>query len=115
MPRLEALIPRYSKGNSGQNHNMKIANIYHESMTKFKYFSTTLTNQSTQKENKSHLNVGNVCYQFYPESFFFFSGILEYKDKINRTLTLPVVLYGFEYWSLKLRGQHKLPVLKARC
>jgi len=53
MPRLEALIPRNSKGNSGQNHNMKKGNISQEKGAKFKYFGMTQTNQSTQKETKS--------------------------------------------------------------
>jgi hypothetical protein len=48
---------------------------------KFKYNGMTLTNQSTQKEIKSQLNVGNMCYQFHPGSFVFFSGILKHKDK----------------------------------
>ena len=57
MPRLEALIPRNSKGNSGQNHNMKIGNKSHENRVKFKYFGMTPTNQSTQKEIKIQLNL----------------------------------------------------------
>ena len=68
-------------GNSGQNHNMKIGNISQEKGAMFKYFGMTLTNQSTQKESKSQLNVGNVCYQFHPGSFVFFSGILNTKIK----------------------------------
>jgi len=37
MPKLEALIPRNSMGNSGQNHNMKIGNISQEKGATFKY------------------------------------------------------------------------------
>jgi len=51
---------------------MKIGNISQEKGTKFKNFGMTLTNQSAQKETKSQLNVGNVCYQFHPRSFVFF-------------------------------------------
>jgi len=36
------------------------------------------------------------------------------KIKINRTITLPVVLYGCETWSLKLRGESRLRVSENR-
>jgi hypothetical protein len=34
--------------------------------------------------------------------------------KISRTIILPVVLYGFETWSLKVREEHRLRVLQNR-
>jgi len=34
------------------------------------------------------------------------------KNKIYRTIILPVVLYGFETWSLTLREERKLRVLR---
>jgi hypothetical protein len=34
--------------------------------------------------------------------------------KIYRTIILPVVLYGFETWSLTLREEHRLRVLENR-
>jgi hypothetical protein len=34
--------------------------------------------------------------------------------KINRTIILPVVLYGCETWSLKLREEHRLRVFENR-
>jgi hypothetical protein len=36
------------------------------------------------------------------------------KIKIYRTVILPVVLYGCETWSCKLRGQHRLRVFENR-
>jgi len=36
------------------------------------------------------------------------------KIKIYRTITLPVVLYGCETWSLTLREERKLTVLENR-
>ena len=36
------------------------------------------------------------------------------KIKINRTIILPVVLYGCETWSLKLRGERRLRVSENR-
>jgi hypothetical protein len=34
--------------------------------------------------------------------------------KIYRTVILPVVLYGYEAWSLTLREEHRLRVFKNR-
>ena len=36
------------------------------------------------------------------------------KIKINRTIILPVVLYGCETWSLTLREEHRLRVCENR-
>jgi hypothetical protein len=36
------------------------------------------------------------------------------KDKIYKTIILPVVLYGCETWSLTLREEHRLRVLENR-
>jgi hypothetical protein len=116
MPRLEVLIPRYSKMNSGQNYIMKIATEFHKNVAKFKYFGVTLTDQNgMQKEITSQLNVRNACHQLHPESFVFYFGILKHKDEIHRILILPVFLYGFESWSLTLREEHRLTELKDRC
>jgi anthranilate/para-aminobenzoate synthase component II len=49
--------------NSGQNYNIRIANESFQSMAKFKYLGTTLTNQKDiHDEIKSRLNSGNACY-----------------------------------------------------
>jgi hypothetical protein len=49
--------------NSGQNHNMRIANESFKNVAKFKYLETTLTNQNDiHDEIKSRLNSGNACY-----------------------------------------------------
>jgi hypothetical protein len=49
------------------------------------------------------------------DSFFVFpSHIKNLKIKIYRTVSLPVVLYGSETWSLTLREEHRLKVFENR-
>jgi hypothetical protein len=51
------------KQNSGEKHNIRIANESFENVAKFKYMGTTLTNQDDIcDEIKSRLNSGNACY-----------------------------------------------------
>ena len=76
---------------------------------------TTLTNQnSIQVEIKSSLTSGNACYQSAQNilSSNFLSKYL--KNKIYRTIILPVVLYGCEIWSLTLREERRLRVFENR-
>jgi hypothetical protein len=49
--------------NAEQNHDIKIANLSFENAAQFRYFGTTVTNQSLiQEEIKRRLNSGNACY-----------------------------------------------------
>jgi hypothetical protein len=89
--------------NSGQNQNMRIANDSFENVATFKNLGTTLTNQSdTDDEIKSRLNSGNVC--SYSVQNLLPSRLISknQKEKIYRTVILPLVLYGCETWSLSL-------------
>jgi len=57
----------------------------------FTYLGITLIDQnSIQEEIKNRLKSGKACYH----SFVFQFVIQIYKTKINRTIILPVVLYG---------------------
>jgi hypothetical protein len=49
--------------NSGQNHNIRIANESFENVVKFKYLGMTLTNQNDiHDEIKNRFNLRNACY-----------------------------------------------------
>jgi hypothetical protein len=76
---------------------------------------TTLTNQNCiQEEIKSRLKSGNVCYQSVQNILSSTLLSKNLKIKIHRTIILPVVLYGCETWSLKLRKERRLRVSENR-
>ena len=72
-----------------------------------------LTNQnSIHEEIKSRLKSGNACYHSVQNLFS--SSLLskKLKIKIYRTIILPVVLYGCGTWSLTLKKERWLRVLR---
>jgi len=88
---------------------MKTDNSFFEMVEEFKYLGTALINQnSIQEEIKSRLKSGNACYHsvqnLLPSSLL----CRNLKIKMSRTIILPLVLYGFETWSLTLREEHRL-------
>jgi hypothetical protein len=78
------------------------------------YLGTTLTNQNDiHDEIKSRLNSGNGCY--YSVQNLLSSRLMSKNLKIKYTrLILPVVLYGYETWSLILGEEHRLRVFEKR-
>jgi len=84
-------------------------------MEEFKYLGTTLTYQnSILEEIKSRLKSRNACYHLVQNLLS--SSLLSknLKIKINRTMILPVVLYGCETFSLKLSEECRLRVFVNR-
>ena len=74
-----------------------------------------LTNQkSIQEEIKSRLKLRNACYHSVQNLLS--SSLLSknLKIKIYGTIILPIVLYGYETWSLTLREEHRLRVFENR-
>jgi len=97
--------------NAGQSHDIKTDNSSFESLEEFKYFGTALTIlNSIQEEIKSRLKSGNACYLSVQKLLS--SSLLSKNTKIktDRTGILPVVLYGYETWSLTLRYECRLRV-----
>jgi hypothetical protein len=102
--------------NAGRSYRMKTDNSSFERVEEFKYFGTKLTNRnSIQEEIRRRLKLGNACY--YSVQNLLSSSLLskKLKFKIYRTIILPVVLYGYETWSLTLREERRLRVLRIGC
>jgi hypothetical protein len=78
-----------------------------------KYFRAILTVQNfIQEEIKNRQNSGNACF-----GAEFSSSSLQSKNlkiRVHRTTILPVVLYGCETWSLKMRKKRRLRVFEDR-
>jgi hypothetical protein len=81
----------------------------------FKYLGKTLTDQnSIQEEFKSRLKSENACYHSVQNLCSSRLLSKNLKIKISRTIILPVVLYGYETWSLTLRKEHRLMAFENR-
>jgi hypothetical protein len=99
--------------NAGQNREIIIGNKSFKNVSQFKYLGTTVTNENLiQEEIKKRLNSGNACYHSVQNLLS--SRLLSKNVKVRtcKTLILPVVLYGCETWSLTVRQEHKLRVLR---
>jgi hypothetical protein len=101
--------------NAAQNSDIQIGNKPLKTVEEFKYLGTTLTNQnSIHEEIKKGLKSGNACYHSVQNLLS--SSLLSnnVKIKIYRTIILPVVLYGFETWSLTLREKCRMRLFENR-
>jgi hypothetical protein len=85
--------------NAEQNHDIIIANRSFENVAQFKYLGATVTIQNLiQGEIKRRLKSGNACYHSVQKLLS--SRLLSRNIKIgiNKTIILPLVLYGCETW-----------------
>jgi len=63
---------------------------------------------------RSRLKSGNACYNSVQNILSSSLLSTNLKIKMYRTIILPVVLYGWETWSLMLREERKLSVFENR-
>jgi hypothetical protein len=86
-----------------------MANRCFESVARFRYLRTRVTNQNLIREEiKRRLNLGNACYYSVQNDLSRRLLSENIKLRIYRIIVLPVVLYGCETWSLTLREEHRL-------
>jgi hypothetical protein len=106
-------VSRYQ--NADQNWDIKIANRSFENVSSSSIWEQQQKNKNFIEEDiKRQLNSGNACY--HQVQNLLSSSLLSksLKNRIYKTIILPVVLYGCETWSLTLREEQKLRVFENR-
>jgi hypothetical protein len=83
-------------------------------VAQIRYFGIIITNQNLIQEKIKRLNSGNSCY--YPVQNLLSCRLLSknIKIRINKTIILPVVLYGCGVLSLTVKEEHRLRVFENR-
>jgi hypothetical protein len=100
---------------AGQSNYMRVANKSFERVAKFKYLGATLTDWNCiHEKSRSRLNSVNACYHAVQNCLSSRPLSINVKIKIHTNIILPVVLYGYETWSLTLREEHRLRVFENR-
>jgi hypothetical protein len=62
---VKSLVGRSCHQNTGQTHNLQIANKFFENVAQFSYLGTTITEKNfIHEEIKSKLNLWSACYHF---------------------------------------------------
>jgi hypothetical protein len=100
--------------NAGQNHDIKIANRSFENVEHFRYLGPVTNQNLIHEEIKKRLNSVSACYHSVHNLVSSRLLSKNVKIRIYRTIISPVVLYGCETCSLKLREEHKLRVFENR-
>jgi hypothetical protein len=100
---------------AGQSNYIRVAIKSFEKVSKFKYLGATLTDQNCiNEEIRNRLNSGNACYHAVQNLLSSHMLSRNVKIKIYKTIISPVVLYGYEAWSLTLKEDYRLRVLENR-
>ena len=97
------------------NEHITVGSNCYEKVKTFKYLGSLLINQNyIHEEIKCRLTAGNSCY--YSVQTLLSSRLLSnnLKIKIDKTIILPVVLYGGKPLSLSLMEERRLRVFEDR-
>jgi len=92
----------------------RIENSSFERVELFKYLGTALIYQNSIQEDIKQIEVMECLLSFSAESFVCSLLSKNIKSKICRTIILPLVLYGYETWSLTLREKLRLRLFERR-
>jgi hypothetical protein len=97
------------------NRDIQLGNRSLENVSQLKYLGTTVTIQILiQEEIKRRLNSGNACYHSVQNLLSSRLLSKNVKVRVNKTIILPVFLYGSETWSLTLSEEYKLRAFENR-
>jgi hypothetical protein len=98
--------------NTGQTHDIKMANRCFENVKHFKYFGTPVTIRIWFRRKLRGDWILVMLATISPE--FLSSPLLSksVKIRIHSAIILAVVLFGCETWSLTLRAEHRLRVFE---
>jgi hypothetical protein len=84
-------------------------------VAQFRNLGTAITNQNLiQEEMKRRLNSSNACYHSVQNLLPSRLQSINIKNRLYKTIILPVVLCGCETWLLTLREEHRLRVFENR-
>jgi hypothetical protein len=93
--------------NARQTYDIKIVYRSFENVAWLKCLAMTVTNQKLiQEKIKWRLNSGNACYCSVQNLLSSHLLSKNLKIRIYRAVTLPVIPYGCETWSVTLREKH---------
>jgi hypothetical protein len=95
--------------NACQNWDINIAKRFLENVAQFKYLVMPVTNQNLITEYiRRRPNPGSACYHSAQNLLSSYLLSKNINIKIYKAIILPVVLFGWDTWSLILREKHRL-------
>jgi hypothetical protein len=99
----------------GQSQNIKTGNSSFERVVVQIFWNNLNKSKFYLGRNEEQKEVRECLLSFSAESFVLQLAIQNIKNKIYRTIILPVVLYGCETWSHKLRKECRLRCFRIVC